>query len=199
VKAVHLYLRDEVVFDKYSIMLHYTRPSLKDKNGKTAIQRSLNNNSRLKAGFLFALATVGVPKIFNHQREPAVARAVAFASIPHTLSTTASTRIENIAEAHGPDATRRFQLYWPANENNEIRDSLLSRAKKNGYSALIVTRDTYILGAGDLATWIMGAILSSFIHAGRIRVEIRLSDPVFRGKFRWKHGYDTGEAEKHRG
>ena len=48
-------------------------------------------------------------------------------------------------EANG-DGVRWFQLYWPKNEDEEITISMLNRAKKAGYTALVVTLDTYILG-----------------------------------------------------
>ena len=42
------------------------------------------------------------------------------------------------------DVTRWFQLYWP--KNKELAASFLSRAEKAGYSAIVVTLDTHMLG-----------------------------------------------------
>ena len=61
------------------------------------------------------------------------------------MSTASSTSIEEVAKANG-DGVRWYQLYWPSNEHNDITKSILSRAKKAGFSALFVTLDTYILG-----------------------------------------------------
>ena len=61
------------------------------------------------------------------------------------MSTAASTNIEEAAEANG-DGVRWFQLYWPKNEEEEVTISMLNRAKKAGFTALVVTLDTYILG-----------------------------------------------------
>jgi isopentenyl diphosphate isomerase/L-lactate dehydrogenase-like FMN-dependent dehydrogenase len=60
-----------------------------------------------------------------------------------TLSTAASSSIEEVAEAMG-DAPRWFQLYWV--NDREIVASFLERAESAGYSAVVVTLDTPILG-----------------------------------------------------
>lgn len=61
------------------------------------------------------------------------------------MSTASSTNIEEAAEANG-DGVRWFQLYWPKNDAEEVTISMLDRAKKAGFTALVVTLDTYILG-----------------------------------------------------
>jgi lactate 2-monooxygenase len=91
----------------------------------------------------FLLAPIGVLSIAHPEGELAVARAAAALGIPFCLSTAASSSIEDIAEAMG-DAPRWFQLYWIS--DREIVASLLSRAQANGYSAVVVTLDTPILG-----------------------------------------------------
>lgn len=98
-----------------------------------------------KIPFPIALAPVGVQRIFNPEGEEASAAAAAGESVPYIMSTASSTSIEDVAKANG-NGTRWYQLYWPSNENNNITASLLSRAKKAGFSALFVTLDTYILG-----------------------------------------------------
>lgn len=65
--------------------------------------------------------------------------------MPYILSSATSTSIEEVAEANG-DGSRWFQLYWPKNEDEEITISMLDRARNSGYTALVVTLDTYILG-----------------------------------------------------
>lgn len=83
--------------------------------------------------------------IFNPEGELASAAAAAKESVPFIMSTASSTNIEDVAEANG-DGVRWYQLYWPSNDHDDITASLLSRAKKAGFSALFVTLDTYILG-----------------------------------------------------
>lgn len=83
--------------------------------------------------------------IFNPDGEEATARAAAKQNVPYIMSTASSTSIEDVAEANG-EGVRWFQLYWPRNEHNEITVSLLHRAKNAGFTALVVTLDTYILG-----------------------------------------------------
>ena len=53
--------------------------------------------------------------------------------------------MEDVAKANG-DGVRWYQLYWPSNEHNYLTASLLHRAKANGFTALVVTLDTYKLG-----------------------------------------------------
>lgn len=83
--------------------------------------------------------------IFNPDGEVAAARAAAENNVPYILSTATSTNIEDVAEANG-NGVRWFQLYWPKDGDEDITISMLNRAKKAGYTALVVTLDTYILG-----------------------------------------------------
>jgi isopentenyl diphosphate isomerase/L-lactate dehydrogenase-like FMN-dependent dehydrogenase len=83
--------------------------------------------------------------IFNPDGEVAAAAAAAKQNVPFIMSTASSTSIEDVAKANG-DGARWFQLYWPQNEYDNITASMLKRAKENGFTALIVTLGTYILG-----------------------------------------------------
>ena len=95
--------------------------------------------------FPITVAPVGVQRIFNPDGEVASAAAAAREQVPFIMSSASSTSIEDVAKANG-NGVRWYQLYWPSNENNDITASILSRAKKAGFSALFVTLDTYILG-----------------------------------------------------
>jgi isopentenyl diphosphate isomerase/L-lactate dehydrogenase-like FMN-dependent dehydrogenase len=95
---------------------------------------------RLRAPVL--LAPVGVQSILHPEAELAVARAAGSVGVPMVLSTLSSVPLETIAQTLG-DAPRWFQLYWP--QNNDLAASFLSRAERAGYSALVVTLDTYHL------------------------------------------------------
>ena len=93
--------------------------------------------------FPFLLAPVGVLSIAHPDGELAPARAAAGLRVPFILSSAASHSIEEIAAAMG-DAARWFQLYWVS--DREIVASLVERAEAAGYSALVVTLDTLVLG-----------------------------------------------------
>jgi lactate 2-monooxygenase len=96
-----------------------------------------------RSPFPFFLAPVGVLSIAHPEGELAPARAAAEARVPFILSTAASHSIEEVAGAMG-DAPRWFQLYWV--NDREIVASLVARAAASGYSAIVVTLDTLVLG-----------------------------------------------------
>lgn len=89
-----------------------------------------------------ALAPIGVQGIVHPEAEVAVARAAAALGLVMSLSTVSSFRLEDVAAAGG-GAPQWFQLYWP--RDREVGASLLGRAKAAGFSALLLTLDTFIL------------------------------------------------------
>jgi lactate 2-monooxygenase len=89
------------------------------------------------------LGPVGVQNIIHPDAEVAVGRAAASLGIPFVLSTVSSRPIEEVAQAMA-GAPCWFQLYW--GKDHELTTSLLQRAEKSGYSALVVTLDTAMLG-----------------------------------------------------
>ena len=91
----------------------------------------------------FFLGPVGVLSIAHAGAEPACARAAAASGVPFILSSAAQATIEQVAEAMG-DAPRWFQLYWI--NDREVAASWLARAEAAGYSAIVLTLDTSILG-----------------------------------------------------
>ncbi|KIV82532.1 hypothetical protein PV11_04634 [Exophiala sideris] len=145
-----------------------------------------------KLPFPIAIAPVGVQKIFNPDGELASARAAAAQNVPYIMSTASSTSIEDVAKANG-DGERWFQLYWPSREQDDITISILNRAKNSGFSALIVTLDTYILGWRPSD---MNNGYNPFLRSDQIGVEIGFSDPVWTAQFKEKHGV---EPEKNLG
>jgi lactate 2-monooxygenase len=90
-------------------------------------------------------APVGVQSIMHPDGEEATARACAAVNVPMILSTAATRSIEEVAAANGPGGQRWYQLYWPRPQYEEVTASLLARAKANGYTALVVTLDTFSL------------------------------------------------------
>lgn len=91
----------------------------------------------------FLLAPIGVQKIVHPEGELAVARAAAKVHVPMIPSTASYTTLEDIAKALG-NTPRWFQLYW--SKDPDFNTSLLKRAERAGYTALVVTLDTYYLG-----------------------------------------------------
>jgi isopentenyl diphosphate isomerase/L-lactate dehydrogenase-like FMN-dependent dehydrogenase len=89
------------------------------------------------------LGPVGVQNIIHPDAEVAVGRAAASLGIPFVLSTVSSRPIEEVAQAMA-GAPCWFQLYW--GKDHELTASLLQRAEESGYSALVVTLDTAMLG-----------------------------------------------------
>ena len=88
-------------------------------------------------------APVGMNKIAHEEGELAVVRAAAELQIPYIQSTVSSYSMEQIAQA-APNHTKWFQLYWSTNE--AISYSMVERAEKAGFEAIILTVDTVMLG-----------------------------------------------------
>jgi isopentenyl diphosphate isomerase/L-lactate dehydrogenase-like FMN-dependent dehydrogenase len=125
---------------------------------------------RLPAPIL--LAPVGVQSMLHRDAELAVARAARSLGVPMVLSTVSSTPLEAVAEALG-DAPRWFQLYWP--KDPALAASLVGRAERAGYTAVVVTLDTYLYGwrERDLQqAWL------PFAHG--LGIANYLTDPIFR-------------------
>jgi isopentenyl diphosphate isomerase/L-lactate dehydrogenase-like FMN-dependent dehydrogenase len=120
----------------------------------------------------FLLAPVGVQGILHAEGELAVARAAAATGTPFILSNVSSFTIEQVAAAAG-NGERWFQLY--PGKNRDVMQSALSRAEASGYSAVVVTLDTTMLGwrERDLANaflpFLQGQGIANYV-----------SDPVFR-------------------
>ena len=117
------------------------------------------------------LAPVGVLSIVHPEAERAVARAAAALDLTMVVSTASTTTMEDVA-ASAPQASRWYQLYWPADQ--ELAASFLHRAEAAGYGALVVTLDTWQLGwrPRDLSTaylpFLRGEGIANYV-----------SDPVF--------------------
>jgi lactate 2-monooxygenase len=122
----------------------------------------------------FLLAPVGVLSIAHADGELAVARASAATGVPLILSSAASHSLEEIADAMG-DAPRWFQLYWV--NDREIAASFVRRAEDTGYSAIVVTLDTPVLGWRERD--LRNAYLPFITGEGCAQF---FSDPVFRSR-----------------
>lgn len=126
------------------------------------------------------MAPIGVQSLFHTDKETGLAEACAEVGIPYTLSTASTSTIEEVAEASG-DGKRWFQLYWP--QSNDVTLSLLKRAKKNGFSVLVVTLDTWSLA------WRPADLDNAYVPFIKgVGNQIGFSDPVFRAKFEKEAG-----------
>jgi len=122
------------------------------------------------------LGPVGVQGIVHPEADVASARAAAALGLPFVLSTVSSRTIEEVAQSaeKAGNGVRWFQLYW--GKNPELTASMLQRAERAGYKALVVTLDTSMLAwrERDLQNtylpMIFGDVLANYF-----------SDPVFRG------------------
>jgi lactate 2-monooxygenase len=85
------------------------------------------------------VAPVGVLSIAHPEAELAVARATKALQVPQIVSTVSSKTLEEIGDAH-VDHPHWFQLYW--GRDNDFTRSIIGRAEKAGYSAIVVTLDT---------------------------------------------------------
>ena len=90
------------------------------------------------------LAPIGVQQGVHEEGELATARAAAAVGVPMIASTASHFPLEEIAEAGGPEAPRWFQLYWPNDPG--LARSMVERAERAGYGAIVLTVDTLNLG-----------------------------------------------------
>lgn len=92
-----------------------------------------------------ALAPIGVQSLFHEDGELKTARAATDLEVPLAHSTAASETLEDVSDALDEgSAPKLFQLYW--SHDDAITDSLLDRAERAGYDAVVVTLDTPLLG-----------------------------------------------------
>jgi lactate 2-monooxygenase len=135
------------------------------------------------------LAPIGVQKVVHDEGELATARAAAAVGVPMIASTAAHFSLEEIAEAGG-DAPRWFQLYWPNDPG--LARSMVERAERAGYGAIVLTVDTFIPGwkPRDLQqAWL------PFLNG--MGVANYFQDPVFRAALEKPPEEDVGAATGH--
>jgi len=94
----------------------------------------------------FALAPTGYTRMLHTAGESGAARSAARHGLPYTLSTMATTGIEDLAAAVSglPGCGLWFQLYV-LNDRPQVAD-LLERAWAHGFRVLVVTVDTVVAG-----------------------------------------------------
>ncbi len=127
-------------------------------------------NTRLPVPLL--LAPIGVQSIVHPDAEVAVAHAAASVGVPFILSTASSKSMEQVAQAAG-DVPRWYQLYWSSDD--QLNASLVRRAERAGYQAIVVTLDTTLLSWREQD--LQQAYLPFLLGQGLANY---FSDPVFR-------------------
>jgi lactate 2-monooxygenase len=91
----------------------------------------------------FLVAPVGVLSMAHEDADLAVAHAAREQSVTQIISTQASVPMEDIARILAGSG-HWYQLYWSSND--DLVESLVSRAEACGSDALVVTLDTAYLG-----------------------------------------------------
>lgn len=89
------------------------------------------------------IAPVGVQSLAHAEGELATVRAAGSVGVPYIHSQAASHSYEEVAEA-APDAQRWSQFYWVTED--DVCVSLLERAAAAGFTHLVLTVDTLVLG-----------------------------------------------------
>ena len=92
----------------------------------------------------FLLAPIAYQKLAHPLGEVATAQAAAAQSIGMVVSTLSSCSIEAVAEHQQADSSQWFQLYIQPDMQKNI--SLIKRAERSGYSAIVVTVDVPVNG-----------------------------------------------------
>lgn len=89
------------------------------------------------------LAPIGLAGLAHSDGEAAAARVVRELGLTMTLSNSSSLSLEEVADA-APGAGLWFQLHPP--KNDELGASIVRRAEKAGYQAIVVTVDSWARG-----------------------------------------------------
>ncbi|QEU95935.1 alpha-hydroxy-acid oxidizing protein [Streptomyces kanamyceticus] len=123
--------------------------------------------------FMAPIGVLGICAQDGHG-DLATARAAARTGVPMIASTLSADPLEEVAAEFG-ETPGFFQLYTPT--DRELAESLVRRAEKSGFKAIVVTMDTWITGwrPRDLSTanfpQLRGHCLANYF-----------SDPVFRAQ-----------------
>jgi lactate 2-monooxygenase len=135
------------------------------------------------------LAPIGLQSVVHPEAELAVARAAASLEIPVILSTVSSNTLEAVAPAMN-GVPHWFQLYWPNDPG--LAASLVSRAERAGYGAIVITLDVPLLGWRERD--LQHAYLPFLRGVGSANY---FSDPVFRNSLSQTPEEDPEAAIRH--
>lgn len=122
------------------------------------------------------VAPIGVQGVLHPDADLATASAASNVGVPFIMSTASSRSIEDVAKASGPHGHTWYQLYWP--RTAELTLSILRRAKANGFTVLVITLDTMLLG------WRPHDLETAYLpFAYGVGIQVGTSDPVFMQRF----------------
>ncbi|MGQ0587308.1 MAG: alpha-hydroxy acid oxidase [Gammaproteobacteria bacterium] len=127
--------RNTTAFEQWALEPRY----LVDASGVSAATRVLGCELRVP----YFLSPTGMSRLFHHHKELGVARAAARHGTLYSLSTLATSSIEDVAAA-APGAPHMFQVY--VLKDRGLTQELLQRARKAGYQALCLTVDAAVAG-----------------------------------------------------
>ena len=130
--------------------------------------------TRMPAPVLFA--PIGVQTLAHPEGDLASARAAADLGLTFVHSTQGAFSMEEVAAANGR-GSRWYQLYWPTDD--ELVISFLRRARAAGYTHLVITLDTTLLGWRPLD---LDRGYSPFLK--NLGIANYTSDPVFQRRLR---------------
>jgi lactate 2-monooxygenase len=151
-------------FDRWRIMPRALRGVAERDYGSTLL------GTPLPAPIM--LAPIGVLGLVQPEAEKLAAQAAGALGVPMVLSTVSTVPMEDVAtELAGSPGW--YQLYWPT--DREVTASLVGRAEKAGYRAIVVTIDTPMLAwrPSDLANGFL-----PFLRA--LGLANYFTDPAFR-------------------
>ncbi|KAH9831329.1 FMN-dependent dehydrogenase [Rhodofomes roseus] len=132
------------------------------------------------------LAPIGVQGIVHPDGEVASSGAAGKLGVPYIMSTASTRSIEAVAKANGPNGHRWYQLYWP--RHDDVTISLLNRIKASGFSTLVITLDTMLLG------WRPHDIQTSYLpFLQGVGCHIGFTDPAFMAR----HGEEPLPLDSH--
>lgn len=126
--------RNTRAFDDYQLMPNYLRNIEEIDLGTNVLGTQLE--------LPFFLAPTGMSRLFNHEKEPAACRAAHKFGTLYSLSTLATTSLEDVAACS--DGPRMFQIYIL--KDRELTREFVQRCKAANYHALCLTVDTPLAG-----------------------------------------------------
>jgi lactate 2-monooxygenase len=129
------------------------------------------------------LAPIGAQGLVHPRGERESIQAAQALGLPFVLSTVSSIGMEDVAAA-AADAVRWFQLYFLS--DRAVTASLVERAEAAGYSAVVVTADTPVIGYRPID--LDAAFLPALHGHGCVNI---IDDPVFRAGLPDDAGHST--------
>lgn len=126
--------RNTSVFDDYQLVPRY----LNDISTVDLSTRVLGSDLKLP----FFVGPTGMSRLFHHHKELGAARSAKRHGTMYSLSTMATTSIEDVAAQN--DGPKMFQVY--IFKDRGLTSELVQRCKAAGYKALCLTVDTAVAG-----------------------------------------------------